>query len=223
MDIAVLTLTRDRLDYTRHCFASLMEHAGCDFDWYVLDNGSKDGTVQWLRERLPYACVVALQENVGICRGLNFMLDNYCDAAQYDVVVRFDNDCEVVDRGTLQRVATLAYQSQAIVSPRVRGLRNPPPTIEERELDGEVFDETTILGGIFMAIPARLLSADGYRFDEQQPLWAGDELITTWHRARGGRCGYMRDVEVNHYETTDGQHRQYPWYFERRVLEGGPV
>ena len=48
MNIAVLSLTRDRLDYTKHCFGRLIELAGCDFDWYITDQGSNDGTVDWL-------------------------------------------------------------------------------------------------------------------------------------------------------------------------------
>ena len=48
MRVAVLSLTRDRLVYTRHCFAKLHEFAGCEFDHYVLDQGSKDGTDEWL-------------------------------------------------------------------------------------------------------------------------------------------------------------------------------
>ncbi len=48
MRIAVLTLTRDRLDYTQHCFQTLQEFAGCDFDHYVLDQGSTDDTVDCL-------------------------------------------------------------------------------------------------------------------------------------------------------------------------------
>jgi GT2 family glycosyltransferase len=46
MNVAVLTLTRDRLPYTQHCFATLKENAGCDYDHIVLDQGSTDGTAE---------------------------------------------------------------------------------------------------------------------------------------------------------------------------------
>lgn len=224
--IAVLTLTRDRLTYTQHCFARLQERAGCEYDHYVLDQGSEDGTADWLEENYP-ATVVALDENIGCCAGWNRLLDTVCDPGDYDVIVCFDNDCELIQDGTLRVVAGLAAEFNVILSPRVMGLRNPPPIIGEFALDNKIdghyawVDETAILGNIFMAIPARLLNE--YDWNENHPVWAGGEDITAWFRDSGGRCGYVRGYEVNHYETTDGQHDRFPEYFERRVLEGGPV
>lgn len=218
MRIAVATLTRDRLRYTEHCFQTLRDNAGCDFDHFIVDQGSVDGTAEWLLAQEDLT-VMTLSENVGICRGLNLLLDEALDASQYDVIVRFDNDCEVLQHGTLQALAEFVYAFHRIAAPRVRGLRNPPAVIEH----GPVFDDTEILGGIFMGIPSDLFHCDGFRYDETQPPWTGDELICPWFRARGGRCGYLTGFEVNHYLTTDGQVDDIPEYFERRVLEGGPA
>ena len=48
--IAVYTLTRDRIEYTKECFAMLESKAGIEYDHYIVDNGSQDGTVEWLKE-----------------------------------------------------------------------------------------------------------------------------------------------------------------------------
>lgn len=220
MRIAVLTLTRDRLVYTQHCFQTLWDNAGCDFDWYVLDQGSTDGTAEWLLgdEALD---VTILEQNIGICRGLNLLLDEAVNADDYDAVVRFDNDCEVLQPDTLRVVCEAAVEHDAILAPRVQGLRNPPPTLAYTKLGGHRIDEVHHLGGIFMAVPARAFR--DFRYDERQPLWTGDELICPWWTARGGRCGYLAGYAVNHYLTTDGQAADIPAYFERRVLEGGPA
>lgn len=222
MKVAVLTLTRDRLEYTQHCFARLRELAGCDYDHYVLDQGSDDGTQDWLLDQDDIDATL-LNENIGCCPGWNLLLGEACNPADYDAVVCFDNDCELIQPGTLATVARLAVEHRVILSPRVLGLRNPVPTFGEFPLGAYVVDETTILGNIFMAIPASLLSVDGFRWAETYEPWAGGESITDWFRQRGGRCGYVRGFQVNHYRTTDGQHEDYAWYFERRVAEGGPV
>jgi glycosyltransferase involved in cell wall biosynthesis len=219
MNVAVLSLTRDRLDYTRHCFASLVENAGVEFDWLVLDQGSTDGTVEWLRGNIT-DLVLALPKNVGICRGLNMLLDRI-DLNEVDVVVRFDNDCEVTQPDTL-KMACEAAMTGTIVAPRVLGLRQPPPTIGSYQAGGRTVDETSILGGIFMAIPATVFR-NGFRYDENSPPWSGDEKVCEWFRQRGGRCGYLQDVSVNHYRTTEGQHADIPDYFARKRLEGCPV
>lgn len=222
MRVAVLTCTRDRLDYTQHCYGTLRAYAGCPFDMYVVDQDSKDGTAAWLAEHTR-AVVITLGKNIGICPALNLLLDDVLDPYDYDVVVRWDNDCELTRPGTLERVAHLAYDYDMILAPRVAGLRNPPPALGDLDVGGEHALEVAILGGIFMAVPAELYSLDGFRYDEAQPPWSGDELIVPWFRSRGGRAACLRDWVVNHYKTTEGQLADKPEYFARRVAEGGPA
>lgn len=211
MNIAVLTLTRDRLPYTQHCFATLQEMAGCDYDHYVLDQGSEDGTADWLREQETPA--VLLQENIGINRGLNLLLDTI-DLDAYDVVVKFDNDCELLTPNTLATVCGLALERDIILSPRIHGLRNPVWSFGE----WHGIDLTPIVGGIFMATPAEVFR-DGYRHNPNAGLWGSDDSDLCRHV---GRCGYVRGFDANHYLTTDGQHADIPDYFARTLAEGKP-
>jgi glycosyltransferase involved in cell wall biosynthesis len=222
MKVAVLTCTRDRLDYTQHCYGTFKANAGCPYDLYVVDQDSQDGTAEWLADHTT-AVVITLGKNIGICPALNLLLDDVLDPYDYDVVVRWDNDCEVLQPGTLERVAGLACAYDMILAPRVLGLRNPPAVLGELDVGGEPVDEVGVLGGVYMAIPAELFSLDGYRYDEAQPPWSGDELIVPWFLGRGGHAGYLRNWQVNHYKTTEGQAADKPEYFARRVAEGGPA
>ena len=222
MKVAVLSLTRDRLPYTQHCFQTLRDNAGVPFDWFVLDQGSGDGTRAWLAENAEqYTGIVALDENVGCTRGWNHLLRVASPLGRYDTIVTVDNDCELLDPDTLVTVAGLAAEHETILAPRVLGLMYPPPTISQFQLGDHTVDETTILGNIFMAIPATVFWRDGFRWDERYAVWDGGESVTQWFRARGGRCGYVQGLSVNHYKTTLGQVADIPEYFERRVREGG--
>lgn len=214
MRIAILTLTRDRLAYTKHCFETLRENAGCDFDWFILDQGSQDGTPEWLLEQDDLD-VTLMEENIGICRGLNLLLDTAVDPRDYDVLVRYDNDCEVLTPDTLVELARLAVETNRILAPRVLGLKNPPATLSQ---DGS-FSETMILGGIFMVIPAALFTEHGYRYRDWFPPYAGDEDICRWWREKRGKCGYIEDFQVNHYLTSEGQERDDIPYYERKKKE----
>ncbi len=219
--VAVMSLTRDRLAYTRHCFRTLHDNAGQPFDHYVLDQGSDIETSMWLEQhRDQFAELVMLTQNIGCCRGWNRLLD-LVNPARYDTVVTFDNDCEVLTPDTLKVVAGLAAEHEQILAPKVHGLIYPPTVHGQFQLGAHTVDETTILGNIFMAIPAVLFSRDGFRWDERYAVWDGGESITQWHRARGGRCGYVQGYDVNHYLTTLGQVADIPDYFARRVREGG--
>jgi hypothetical protein len=221
MRVAVMTLTRDRLAYTQHCFTTLRWLAGCEYDHYILDQGSEDGTPEWLVRQMSEGhlkSVTISAENIGCCAGWNTLLDDMTEA--YDVIVCFDNDCEVLQEQTLEVVAGLVYRHKMILAPRVDGLLYPPPAIARFHLDGYEIEETAILGNIFMAIPAELLV--DFRWDEDHyAVWDGGESIVPWFRAHGGHAGYVPEFRVNHYKTTLGQVAEFPEYFARRVKEGG--
>jgi hypothetical protein len=218
MRVAVLTLTRDRLEYSQHCFAALRKNAGCDYSHYVLDQGSTDGTPRWLMNGV-YEGLVLRKENVGISSGMNELLDMAGDS--YDVYVKFDNDCELLQENTLRDVAALAAAGNAILSPRILGLNNPPVPTGQFDISGERILDIPQVGGIFLAAPAALYAQ--FRYDENAPAWGMDDahICSLW-RQHGGRCGYVARLTANHYETTSGQHARYPDYFERTLAEGKP-
>jgi glycosyltransferase involved in cell wall biosynthesis len=220
--IAVLTLTRDRLWATEHCFDRLYELAGCEFDHYVFDNGSEDGTWEWLDANMKKPISRSTEGNIGVSRGINYLLD-LVGPENYDVIVKFDNDCELLVDGTLKACAEVALAMNWITSPHIQGL-NSPPSIEH-EVGPEQFWKLAyrvgipnIMGGIFMAAPASLYAT--YRHDEKNPVWGLDDAkIVDYWRAQGGECGYLLDFPANHFLTTDGQAARDPQWFARKVRE----
>lgn len=220
MKVAVLTLTRDRLDYTKHCFARLRELAGCDYYHYVLDQGSTDGTPRWIEAEYKPRLDILLVENIGIARGMNWLTDVARDQG-YDYLVGFDNDCELTTPGTLRTVCE-ASGGEWILSPRVDGLNNPQHHSDSPEVvNGHRVGPTGVMGNIFRCVPAAVYER-GFRYNEKNPPWGGEETqICDWWARRGGKCGYMLDLPVNHYETTEGQKARYPEYWERKKQEMG--
>lgn len=218
MNVAVLTLTRDRFAYTQHCFASLRENAGIEYDHHVFDNGSTDGTREWLQDEYEAGRIEVFgssTENLGIYPALNRMLDQ--TAGRYDVTVNFDNDCELLAADTLRVICELAVAHPGnVIGPLVQGLRKPPAVIGETWLRGMRVGVTQRIGGILMPIP------DGWRYPEGGAYIHADGLVCAAALAAGHTVGQLLDYPVNHYETTDGQHARYPAYFERRRAEGIP-
>jgi GT2 family glycosyltransferase len=196
--VAVLTLVRDRLDYTQH---------------------STDGVSAWLEGEYRPHFLTRVPANIGISRGMNVLLASRDQ--DYDVVVKFDNDCELVQEFTLERVCDAVYETGALLSPVIRGLNHPPQPIREREMGSETILEIHQIGGIFLAAPRELY--DGFSYSDSNPLWGGDDLEVCAHwRRQGYWCGYVKDLEAWHYEGTSQQYLRYPEYYQRRVAEGGP-
>lgn len=213
MKVAVLSLTRDRASYTSHCFRSLKTYAGCEFDHFILDQGS---------EERSWRATVYCPWNIGISRGMNVLLDIV--EGRYDVIVKFDNDCELTQPDTLVTIARLALEGNCLLSPRILGLNNPPQPTGTFEITGETIMDIPQIGGIFLAAPARIFEPPvNFRYNPDNPIFGGDdvEICRWWRFVEGERCGYVERFTANHYEGTEAQHERYPEYWETKKLEMG--
>src|SRR5512139_717357 len=191
MRVAVYTLTRDRLEYTIHCFAALHTNVGVPYDHYVVDNGSQDGTVDWLQSHASeFAGLRFEKENIGISRGSNMALQMIRRAVPYDLVIKMDNDCEVYCQNIIGQLVEIfqdawshAYAPEYVLSPRVEGIVNQPARGRYTMLAGRRIGLTGIVGGLFRAVPWRIY--ESYEYPENLPLaWGQDDHFCRWFKGR---------------------------------------
>jgi GT2 family glycosyltransferase/2-polyprenyl-3-methyl-5-hydroxy-6-metoxy-1,4-benzoquinol methylase len=116
--VSVVIPAFNRLDMTKRCVTSIFEAAGSvAFEVVVVDNGSSDGTSDWLRaesrNRNDLVAVVN-DSNLGFAGGVN----RGARAARGRVIVICNNDVVVTD-GWLDRLTVVldAHSDVAIVSP----------------------------------------------------------------------------------------------------------
>lgn len=215
---AVFTLTRDRLEYTKVCFARMREMDPAGWDHFVWDNGSSDGTAAWLKEnRGLFHDIHFHPVNCGIGLAINAIFEHLSGLEEYDVIIKIDNDCYTTQADTIVATAEFvrALGKPCLVGPIVDGLgrgRRNPPTIEK--VCGRRFGAIGV-GGLFQASTRDVLA---HRSSERGPLARGrDGHLNQWAADRGWLRGYLVDLSVEHYETTDGQERRYPAYFDRSI------
>lgn len=97
-------VTWNRLELTRHCLASLLQNTPPGYGLTVVDNGSTDGTQNFLQELAaahPHMRLHLLRRNMGVAVASNLAWD---DAAEADFYVKLDNDVEVLDPQWLSRL-----------------------------------------------------------------------------------------------------------------------
>jgi len=115
--VSIIVLTFNALEHTRRCVASLLRHTDARHELIFVDNGSTDGTVDWLGElaRAEARVQVILNDaNLGFAAGNNVGLA----AASGDFMLLLNNDT-VVTPGWLDRLLR-----PALADPRV-GLVGP--------------------------------------------------------------------------------------------------
>jgi GT2 family glycosyltransferase/Tfp pilus assembly protein PilF len=72
--VSIIILTRNRLDVTRECVASIRRHTPEPHEIIFVDNGSTDGTLPWLREQAASVSnyrLIENRENLGFSGGCN--------------------------------------------------------------------------------------------------------------------------------------------------------
>ncbi|MBT7102323.1 glycosyltransferase family 2 protein [archaeon] len=97
----VSILTLNRLGLTKKAVDSILKNSRGDFRIVFLDNGSTDGTLEYLDElKLMYPSLVDVLKsdiNLGVAKGRNkifeYVLDKYGDNFKW--VLSLDNDCTV--------------------------------------------------------------------------------------------------------------------------------
>lgn len=226
MRVAIYTLTRDRLGYTKRSFASLAENAGHPYDHYVIDNGSEDGTVEWLKENeSTFKKVVYNEENHGISKASNQALKELLPG-DYDLIIKMDNDCLVTTKNILKTIVGVyegrgKFAGEYVLSPYVKGINSQPTRGGQVGLSLHEIGLTSVVGGLFHIVPRRIYAE--YQYPENLPKAKGqDETFCHWVKQNGGIVGYIEDLVVEHMDGTDNQAKEYPSYFERKWQEEKP-
>lgn len=223
--VAVYTLTMNRLDYTKRMYESFKK-ADYPFTWIVIDQGSTDGTQEWLKSLKVDKTVKRIEmmfngKNTGISHGSNQALD-IIEKEDFDFIIKIDNDCEITADMWLSRLLFI-FQAhwQIVLSPYVEGLIDNPggaPRIAYKKLRKHLIGVTKHIGGIFTMTHKNAYR--GFRWNEEDFLHSLQDVVFTQDvQKRGYLCGYVEDMKCNHQRTTDGQKNDYPLYFEQRKYE----
>jgi len=210
--IGIFSITLNRLYYVYHCFESLKDKAGMPFEHIIVDNGSIDGTWEWLKEE-GYN-VIKNEENKGITfasiQSYRWLLDK-----KIDIIIKMDSDCEILTPNVLTQIDKFFAKTanDYIISPAVKGIDTLPEVVSTEQVNGFKVNRTNHLGGIFRAMRMKTFSNI---VSQCQQL--NDKVLNEFFRKRKLKIGYLPQLEVNHFETTKGQEKRYPEYFNRKYI-----
>jgi len=193
------------------CLSSVLALDPPAADVVVVDNGSSDGTVEYVRQAYPQVRVVALDRNAGFAGGNNAGARHA--SARY--LVFLNNDTEV-ERGWLAALVGAAERSPGADLATARIVYRDRPGIVDsagdgylrcggafKRFHGQRADSAAESGEVFGACGASLLirrelfEALG-GFDEDFFMVYEDVDLSYRARLRGARCAYAADAVVIH-------------------------
>jgi GT2 family glycosyltransferase len=107
--VTLAVLSYDGRQLLEMSLPAIFEQTYRDFEVLVLDNGSSDGTADWLREQWPQVRVVALPQNVGVTAALNVCVTE----ARGAFVMLLNNDVELTSTCLQSLVESLVEHPEA--------------------------------------------------------------------------------------------------------------
>lgn len=121
--VSVVILNWNGLELMKQFLPSVVEHTPSDIaEVVVADNGSDDGSLEWLREAYPTVKIVALDRNHGFAGGYNRALEQV-DTPYY---LLLNSDVEVKEDYVTPLLRVLeADKDTAVVMPKIRAQRVP--------------------------------------------------------------------------------------------------
>jgi GT2 family glycosyltransferase len=116
--ITIIVIALNNLGYTQKCINSIKSHTKEQYQLIVVDNGSNDGTSQWLANNLRNDdIIIRNQHNKGFSKANNQALK----LAEGDYILYLNNDTEIKDKSWVQKFL-IGLQEADIIGPTIRRL-----------------------------------------------------------------------------------------------------
>lgn len=88
---SIVVLNFNGKDFLDDCFTSLSRQCYRNYEVFLVDNASSDGSVEFVEKKFPWVKIIANSENYGFAEGNNIGIKN----TQGDYIIFLNNDTEV--------------------------------------------------------------------------------------------------------------------------------
>jgi len=204
--ISVIVLNWNGRRWLEKCLPSILEQSLTeDFEVLLVDNGSTDDSVRYVRQRFPQVKVIELDKNYGFAEGNNRGLKH----ARGDYFIFVNMDTEAKDRWlrNLVKAADEHKEYQILCSiqlpsqekNRIRLLNAFGDAMPSPYESNSAITDSLFASGACFLIRTEWLERIGYLFDPYYFCSAEDIELSLRTILLGGRIGYVRGSRIFHY------------------------
>ena len=177
------------MKYLENCLAFLHRSKGTSFATIIVDNGSEDGSVAFIRDRFPWAKVIELGENTGFSKAVNVGI---C-AAKTEYVILLNNDT-VVEPDFVLQLERAMEEKRNFFSLSAKML-----SMQEPEIIDDTGDFYCALGWAF----GRGKGQDRSRYTRATEVFAACGGAAIYRRALFEEIGYFDELHFAYLEDID--------------------
>ena len=209
VDVSIIIVNWNGKHWLKDCLSSIYLQDYKNFEVILVDNGSTDGSVEYVKENFPETITIKLNRNYGFAKANNIGIR--CARGEYLILI--SNDTKVCE-GWLRELISYAkdkkYENfQLLVSIQLPSQH--PDKIRDISLFGdikiyEVKTSKPIIRSLFASgacflIKRNWLNKLNYLFDESYGLLSFGEDLDLSLRTffMGGDIGYVKSSKVYHY------------------------
>ncbi|TLS37476.1 glycosyltransferase family 2 protein [Pseudalkalibacillus caeni] len=212
--ISIIILTRNGLGFTKECVTSIMANTNINYELIIIDNGSSDGTKEYLSELAFPVRTVFNDQNKGFSGGCNQGLS----IASGDYFVLLNNDTIVTEDWLTRLVWWLDNDKEiGIVGPRSNSTRykqlvSPVPyhSVDEMPMFAKKWTSANFkkgfqvnnLSGLCMAFKRELVMKIGGLDERFFPGNFEDTDYCIRTLIAGQKLWVANDVYIHHYGNT---------------------
>lgn len=228
---SIFILNWNGRDLMGGCLRSLDAQTFRDFEVVVVDNGSEDGSAQYIAENFPQVRLLALPTNTGFCGGNNRALE----ISSGDLILLFNNDAELHPEFLSELSAAAgAYPAAGMFAANIRmfdrrnvfdstgllvypdGLCRSRGWLEEDSGQYDLSDEVLCPNGC-AAVYRRSMIEDVGFFDDAYFAYLEDLDLGLRGQLRGWTCRYVPGAIAYHKKSmTSGYHSAFKAHLVER-------
>lgn len=189
MDVTVVIPNYNGKHFLKACLDSIKNQSRTDFVTMVIDNGSTDGSVEYIEQEYPWVQLVKQDENYGFCGAVNMGIR----MAKTAYVLLLNNDTEA-DRDFVSELYRMISADEKIFSVSSKMLN-----FHQRDLMDDAGDMYSVIGWQFQRGVGRKESLYG----KAAPVFSACAGAAIYRKAVFEEIGYFDENHFAYLEDMD--------------------
>lgn len=219
--VSIIVLNHNGREFLKGCLEGILSQTYSRYEVIFVDNGSVDGSAEFVRSNYPAARIIEHESNLGFAEGNN----RGVDAAAHDLIVLVNNDVVVEDGWLSGLVSAVSEPGVAIASSLCRTV-GIPQLFYERNGTVNLLGHNVMLAfedprDIFSCTGCSLIfrkSEFGHPFDPDYFAYAEDVYLGFRARFAGRKVRHTNESRLLHFGggTSAKQRSSFVAFYQER-------